>query len=322
MKAFQYATAHSADSAQQLVTNKGAYLAGGNDLLGLLKEYLVSADTLVNIKSLPGLGKIEHGKNFWTIGSLVTVAQIEHDAGIKKAFPGLHEAASDVASQQIRNVATVGGNLAQHSRCWYFRHRDIKCLKKNGDLCYARQSENRYHSLFTGNDCISPVVSSLATAFAALDATAIVLRDGKELRWSMAELYAEAFKDPLAHNSLQPGDLILRVEIPTVRSRSAFLQVSEKHAFDWALVSCAAAAEVLDGKLKSPRIALGSISPVPHQVAAANEFLEGKVLDEAIATQAADLILKDAKPLELNAYKVPMAHALIRRTLLKLKGDV
>jgi xanthine dehydrogenase YagS FAD-binding subunit len=321
MKAFTYATAHSTDSARELVAGNGAYLAGGNDLLGLLKEYLVSADTLVNIKSLPGLDRIEHGKTFWTIGSLVTVAQIEDDADIKKVFPGLHEAASDVASQQIRNVATVGGNLAQHSRCWYFRHRDTVCLKKGGDLCYARNSENRYHSLFTGNDCISPVVSSLATMFAALDATAIVLRDGKELRWSMAELYADAWAYRLAHNSLKTGDLILRVEIPTARSRSAYLQVSDKHAFDWALVSCAAAADVVDGKLKSPRVAVGSISPVPHQVEAANNFLDGKVLDDATATQAADLILKDAKPLEHNAYKVPLAHALIRRALLKLKGD-
>ncbi len=321
MKVFEYATAHSPASARELVAGNGAYLAGGNDLLGLLKEYLVSANILVNIKSLPGLDKIEHGKNFWTIGSLVTVAQIEDDAEIKKVFPGLHEAASEVASQQIRNVATVGGNLAQHSRCWYFRHRDTVCLKKNGDLCYARTGENRYHSLFTGNPCISPVVSSLATIFTSLDATAIVLRDGKETRLSMAALYHRAWENPLAHNSLENGDLILRVEIPTARSRSAYMQVSDKHAFDWALVSCAAAAEVVAGRLKSPRVALGSISPVPHQVETANSFLDGKILDDATATQAADLILKDAKPLEHNAYKVPMAHALIRRTLLKLKGD-
>lgn len=321
MKAFEYATAHSTDSARQLVADKGAYLAGGNDLLGLLKEYLVSPNILVNIKSLPGLDKIERGGKIWTIGSLVTVAQIEDDAEVKKVFPGLHEAASEVASQQIRNVATVGGNLAQHSRCWYFRHRDTVCLKKNGDLCYARNGENRYHSLFTGNPCISPVVSSLATIFTTLDATAIVLRDGKETRMSMAELYQRAWENPLAHNSLNNGDLILRVEIPTTRSRSAYMQISDKHAFDWALVSCAAAAEVVDGKLKSPRVALGSISPVPHQVEAANSFLDGKILDDATATQAADLILKDAKPLEHNAYKMPMAHALIRRTLLKLKGD-
>ena len=321
MNAFTYATALSTVGARQLVADKGAYLAGGNDLLGLLKDYLVSADILVNIKSLPGLDKIERGEKIWTIGSLVTVAHIENDADIKKDFPGLHQAASEVASQQIRNVATVGGNLAQHSRCWYFRHRDTQCLKKDGDLCYALNGENRYHSLFTGNTCISPVVSSLATIFASLEATAIVLRDGEEMRLSMAELYQRAWENPLAHNSLKNGDLILRVEIPTTRSRSAYLQVSDRHAFDWALVSCAAAADVVDGKLKSPRVALGSISPVPHQVETANRFLDGKVLDNATATQAADMILKDAKPLEHNAYKVPLAHALIRRTLLKLKGD-
>lgn len=320
MKAFQYATALSPDSARELAASNGAYLAGGNDLLGLIKDYLISADILVNIKSLPGLGKIERGHKTWTIGSLVTVAQIENDPEIKKVFPGLHDAASEVASQQIRNVATVGGNLAQHSRCWYFRHRDTVCLKKHGDLCYAREGDNRYHSLFTGNTCISPVVSSLATTFAALDATAIVLRDGKETPMTMAELYARAWENPLAHNSLNPGDLILRVEIPTTRPHSAYLQASDKHTFDWALVSCAAAAEVHGGKLKSPRVALGSISPVPHQVEAANEFLDSKVLDDDVANQAADLILKDAKPLEHNAYKMPMAHALIRRTLLKLKG--
>jgi len=321
MKAFAYATAHSTDSARELVADRGAYLAGGNDLLGLLKEYLISADTLVNIKSLPGLDKIQRGAKSWTFGALVTVAEIEHDQEIAKTFPGLRDAAAEIASPQIRNVATVGGNLAQHSRCWYFRQRDVPCLKKGGDLCYARNGDNRYHSLFTGNDCISPVVSSLGTTFAALDATAIVLHDGKETRMSMAELYQKAFVEPTAHNSLAPGDLILRLEIPTARNRSAYLQVSDKHTFDWALVSCAAAADVSGGKLSRPRVALGSLSPVPHQVEAANNFLDGKTLDDDTASQAADLILKDAKPLEHNVYKVPMAHALIRRTLLKLKGS-
>jgi xanthine dehydrogenase YagS FAD-binding subunit len=320
MNAFQYATARSPETARELVADRGAYLAGGNDLLGLLKDYLVNASVLVNIKSLPGLNKIVRGEKAWAIGALVTVAEIEQDAAVEQAFPGLHEAAAEIGSQQIRNVATVGGNLAQHSRCWYFRHRDTVCLKKHGELCYARHGENRYHSLFSGNDCISPVVSSLATVFTALDGVAIVLRDGKETRLSMGELYQKAWEDPAAHNSLHPGDLILRVEISAMRRRSAYLQASDKHAFDWALVSCAAAADVADGKLRSPRVALGSISPKPHEVGAANEFLEGKTLDEATAAAAADLILKDAKPLEHNAYKVPLAHALIRRTLLKLKG--
>ena len=320
MKAFEYATAHSTDSARQLVADSGAYLAGGNDLLGLLKDYLIPGpNILVNVKSLPGLNQIERGEKSWTIGALVTIAEIEHHAGITKVFPGLHEAAAEIASPQIRNVATVGGNLAQHSRCWYFRQRDVVCLKKGGDLCYAREGDNRYHCLFSGNDCISPVVSSLATSLAALEATAVVLHEGKETRLNMAEFYEKAWTEPNAHNSLAPGDLILRVEIPTGRTASAYLQVSDKHTFDWALVSCAAAANLNGGKLSQPRVALGSISPVPHQVEAANAFLDGKTLDSDTTSQAADLILKEARPLAQNAYKLPMAHALIRRTLLKLK---
>jgi xanthine dehydrogenase YagS FAD-binding subunit len=321
MKAFSYATAHSTDSARDMVADHGVYLAGGNDLLGLLKDYLVPApDVLINIKSLPGLDKIEPGNKHWTIGALVTVAELENDAGIAKTFSGLHAAAAEIASPQIRNVATVGGNLAQHSRCWYFRQRDVNCLKKGGELCYARHGENRYHSLFSGNDCISPVVSSLATTFAAFDATAIVLRNGKETRMSMADLYQTAWTQPTAHHSLAPGDLILRLELPTARTSSAYMQVSDKHTFDWALVSCAAAASVTGGKLSQPRVALGSISPVPHQVAAANAFLDGRTLDDDTASQAADLLLAGAQPQEHNAYKLPMAKALIRRTLLKLKG--
>ena len=322
MKAFQYAIAYSTESARQLVNGNGAYLAGGNDLLGLMKEYLATPDVVVNLKSLPGLNKIEHGPHGWRIGALVTIAQLETDAHLSKAFQGLHEAASEIASSQIRNVATVGGNLAQHSRCWYFRHRDVPCLKKHGETCYARIGDNRYHSLFSGTDCISPVVSSLASIFAALNAAVVVLRDGRELRWTIAEFYAEAWKDSLAHNSLQPGDLILRIEIPSARKRSSYVQSSEKHAFDWALVNCAVAADIVGGRLISPRVVLGSVSPMPHEASAANEFLEGKELNDDVAAKAADLLLVNAKPLESNAYKVPIAHALIRRSLMKLKGVV
>lgn len=320
MKAFEHATALSLDVAGQLVADKGRYIAGGNDLLGRMKDFITEPNVVVNIKSLPGLNRIEPGPEHWAIGALVTVAEIEDHPEIKKMFPAFQEAAAEVGSQQIRNVATVGGNLAQHSRCWYYRQRDIYCLKKHGDICYARHGDNRYHSLFSGNTCISPVISNFATALTALDATAIVQRAGKSVRMSMAQLYHLAWENPLANNSLAPEDLIMKVEIPTVRTHSAYLQVSEKHAFDWALVSCAVAAEVNGGKLRQPRVALGCISPRPHQVEAANQFLEGKTLDEVTASKAADLILADAQPLEHNAYKVPLAHALVRRTLLKLKG--
>ncbi|HOB31902.1 MAG TPA: FAD binding domain-containing protein, partial [Verrucomicrobiota bacterium] len=268
MKAFEYATALTPASARELVADGGAYLAGGNDLLNMMKDHLVEPTRLVNIKSLPGLNRIQPGPQTWTLGALVTVAEIEDHAELKKTFPGLQQAAAEAASRQIRNVATLGGNLAQHSRCWYFRHRDTLCLKKGGDTCYARHGENKYHSLFTGNTCISPVVSNLAVALAVLDATVVVDREGKEMRMTIPEFYAKAWDNPMAHNSLSPGDLILRVEIPVQNRRSAYQQISEKASFDWALVSCAASARVEGGKVTQARIALGSISPVPHLVKA------------------------------------------------------
>lgn len=318
MKAFQYATALSPATARELVGDNGAYLAGGNDLLALMKEYLVDPKTLVNIKSLPGMSKIESGSKQWTIGALTTVAEIEDHPGISKTFPGLQQAAAEVGSRQIRNVASVGGNLAQHSRCWYFRHRDVLCLKKGGDMCYARHGENKYHSLFTGNTCISPVPSNLAIAFGALGATVIVLRDGKETPMTIPDLYAKAWDNPTSHNSLEQGDLILRVEVPVQHRRSAYIQMSEKAVFDWALVSCAAAATVDGGKLSDVSIFLGQVSNVPYQAKAANDFLEGKTVDDATAAKAADLILEKAHVQAHNGYKVPIVRALVHRTLAQL----
>src|SRR5215468_4666398 len=210
MKPFQYATATSPASARELAGNGGRYLAGGIDLLAEMKEYLAEPKILVNIKSLPGLNRIEPGQSNWTIGANVTVAEIENHDELKRTFPGLQQAAAEVGSQQIRNVATVGGNLAQHSRCWYYRHRDVLCLKKGGDMCYARHGDNRFHSLFTGNTCISPVVSNLAIALGALEASVTIQQKGNQPKqMTIAELYAEAWRNPEAHNSLEPGDLIL-----------------------------------------------------------------------------------------------------------------
>jgi xanthine dehydrogenase YagS FAD-binding subunit len=320
MKAFQYVTASSPASARELLGENGRYLAGGIDLLGEMKEYIAEPSVLVNVKALPGLDKIEPGIQSWSIGANVTIAQLENHSELKTVFPGLQQAAAEVGSQQIRNVATVGGNLAQHSRCWYYRHRDILCLKKGGDTCYARHGENKYHSLFTGNTCISPVVSNLSVIFAALDASVIVQRGQQPVRMSIAELYAKAWDNPTAHDSLEPGDLILKIELPVQQRHSAYLQVSEKSMFDWALVSCAASAKVEDGKLSQARVVLGAISNVPHQVKAANELLEGKVLDDALANKVADVLLEKAHALSDNGYKIQIARTLIRRSLAQLKA--
>jgi xanthine dehydrogenase YagS FAD-binding subunit len=318
MKAFQYATATSPASARELLGQNGRYLAGGIDLLAEMKEYIAEPKVLVNIKSLPDLNKIEPGEQVWTIGANVTVAELENHQKLKEVFPGLQQAAAEVGSQQIRNVATLGGNLAQHSRCWYYRHRDTLCLKKGGDLCYARHGENKYHSLFTGNTCISSVVSNLSIALAALEAKVLVQRGDKPVPMTIAELYAKAWDNPTAHHSLEPGDLILKIQVPVQQRRSAYLQISEKSMFDWALVSCAAAAKVQGGKLSQARVVLGAVANVPYQVDAANQLLEGKSLDATLADQAADRLLEKPEALSGNGYKIPIARALVRRTLMQL----
>jgi len=319
MKHFAYVIAQTPESAVELVRNQGRFIAGGIDLLGELKEHLAEPKTLVNVKMLPHTQEIAAAADKWVIGANVTLAALAAHPELQRVFPGVAEAAGEVGSPQMRNVATVGGNLAQHSRCWYYRHRDVRCLKKGGATCYAREGENKYHCLFSGATCVSPVVSNLATVLTALGGTVVVQRGAKAETLSMPQLYASAWESARAHNSLKTTDLILRVEIPVAAGgRSAYVQMGEKSDFDWALVSCAAAARI-DGKtLRGARVVLGAVAPIPWQVEEANKFLEGKEPTDAVMNGAADLILKDAEPLAHNAYKVPLARALIRRTLARL----
>lgn len=321
MNPFQYVTATSPDEAPQLLGRNGRYLAGGVDLLGEMKEYIVSPDILVNVKEVFAAKKansIVFADDKWTFDTVATVAAIAAHEQVRKDLSGLAEAAGEVGSPQIRNVASLGGNLLQHSRCWYYRQPDITCLKRGGSTCYGQEGENKYLALMSGCACISPIVSNLAVMLAALDATAHIQRKGKLQPLTMTELYHEAWKTPTAHNSLSPHDFLVHITVPSKRRKSAYRQQSEKREFDWALASCAAAGNVSDGKITDARVALGAIAPVPYIVEEANHFLEGKTLNEETVSKAADLILKDAKPLAQNGYKVPLAHALIRRTLLAL----
>jgi xanthine dehydrogenase YagS FAD-binding subunit len=349
MNPFQYISAQTPDKAVEAVGKNGRYLAGGIDLLGEMKDYIVSPDVLVNVKEVrvptengiavpvkmapmhvfddrkpvPSSSLSAPPSDRWHISSLTTIAEIADHPDIKAKLPGLAEAASEVGSPQIRNVATIGGNLLQHSRCWYYRQPDIVCLKRGGTTCYAPEGENKYLALFSGCKCVTAFTSNLGLMLSALDG-GILLTDGtKNLEntgplLSMRKLYARAWSDPLAHTSLHPSNFVASIIIPYNRTHSAYRQQSEKSEFDWALVSCAAAGNVRDGKIYDTRVALGAVAPVPYLVAEAHHFLEGKPLNEETVSKAADLILKDAKPLTQNGYKVPLAHTLIRRTLLAL----
>ena len=316
MENFEYARARSVDRAIQLSTPESRFLAGGIDLLGEMKEYIITPKRVIDLKLIPGLDRIDTSASIWKLGANVTIAEIAKNERIIATLPGLAEAASEVGSPQIRNVATLGGNLAQHSRCWYYRHRDLRCLKRGGNTCYAREGENKYHSLFSGNPCISPVVSNLAVILAALNATVNVRRGDKELTLTIGELYFDAWNNPLAHNSLLPGDLIVHVEVPTEKNRSTYLQVSEKGDFDWALVSCAAAGQNTADQWADVSVFLGAVAPIPYRVE--SPLLQsGELSKEAIESIASSVGSK-ATPLANNGYKVPIAQALVRRALAKI----
>jgi xanthine dehydrogenase YagS FAD-binding subunit len=319
MKAFAYASARSPESAVELVRDRGRFLAGGIDLFGEMKDGLVAPELLVNVKSIPGTREITSDGDRWTIGANVTLADLASHAALRESLPGLAEAADEVGSPQMRNVATVGGNLAQHSRCWYYRHPDVECLKNGGRRCFARGGNTKYHSLFSDCMCLSPCTSNLAVILSALEATIVVQRGAKTVTMPVAKLYADAWREARSHNSLEVDDLILRVEVPVARGvRSTYIQMAEKSAFDWALVSCAATARIEDGKLRGVRVALGCIAPIPWLVDEANKFLEGKEPSDENATRAADIILRDAETDAHNAYKIPLARTLIRRAVMRL----
>lgn len=313
MRSFEYVKARSVEGAVQLSSSESRFLSGGIDLLGEMKEYIVSPRRVIDLKTIPNLDRIDTSTETWKLGANVRITEIASNDRVRAMLPGLAEAAAEVGSPQIRNVATLGGNLAQHSRCWYYRHRDLRCLKRGGSTCYAREGENKYHSLYSGNPCISPVVSNLAVILAALGAKVIVRRGEQEVTFAIPDLYSDAWNNPLAHNSLRPADLIVRVEVPIAKNRSTYMQISEKRDFDWALVSCAAAGQKTAGAWAQLAVFLGAVAPIPYAVE--SPLLErGELTSDSIASIAESLAAK-ATPLAQNGYKLPIAQALVRRCL-------
>lgn len=319
MNNFEYIKAQTAESACEAAGRSSRFHGGGIDLLGEMKEYIASPRRVIDVSGLDNT--ISDEGDHWKLGGAVCLVDIEKHAGLNKDLPGLVQAAEHVGSPQIRNVATVGGNIAQHSRCWYYRHRDVKCLKAGGSECYARSGINKFHAIFAEGACISPVVSNLGVMFAALDATVQVMRKGTVRDMTMEEFYEDADINPRAHNSLKPDELVVSVKVPKIRKNSAYIQISEKAAFDWALVSCAVAADFKDNKIHNVRLYLGVVSPVPYTNEDAVSMLEGVKLSKKSVSEAMAMLLEGAQTSEHNRYKVHMAAAVAERAIIALGGQ-
>ena len=334
MKAFEWVSPASVEEAVVLLksapTSKemdeaARPLAGGQDLLTTMKDYLTRPTRVVNLKGIRGLDGIEgDGKKGLRVGALVTLAQVEEHAVIRRDFPGLAEAAHSVATQQIRNLGTVGGNLCQRPRCWYYRLEEAVCIKKGGSECFAATGENKYNAILGGGPSWIVHPSDLAPMLVALGAGVNVAGPDGRRTIPLDKFFTLPNEGSVRReNVLKNDEIITEVVVPAsgLAARSTYLKFKERESLDFALSAVAAAVELgADKRVRQARVVLGGVAPVPWRVPKAEEFLKGKALDSESLAGAARLALEGAEPLSKNAYKVPLTQALVRRALAKAGG--
>lgn len=329
MKSFEWTNPRTINEAVKLLSVSGGAdideaprpIAGGQDLLTTMKDYTSRPARLVNLKHIRGLDRITLNARGLTIGSLVTLAELEEHVGVRKSFPGLSEAAHSIATPQIRNLGTVGGNLCQRPRCWYFRLEEVICLKKGGSECYAAKGENKYNAIFGGGPSYIVHPSDLAPMLLALGARVTVSGAAGRRVIPLDKFFTLPSEGNIRReNVLQNDDIITEIFVPSsaLAARSTYLKFKERESLDFALASVAAAVQLAPNKtVKDVRIVLGGVAPIPWRVPAAEKFLVGKELKLDVLAEAAKVALADAKPLEKNAYKVPLTQTLVQRALAK-----
>ncbi len=322
MNAFEYVNPSSLKEIPALLSRKqdrkAVVIAGGVDLLGELKDDLIAPDRLVNLKALPDLRYIRHRKRKLEIGATTTLTEIASDEVIRSAYAALAQAAESVGSLQIRNVGTLGGNLCQRPRCWYYRDSAFPCLKKGGHICYAVDGNNKYHAILGGGPSYIVHPSDLAPALIALGAVVEIQGPAGGRKLDLEDFYVLPRERLRQETVLGPNEVVTGVEVPRPRpgTVSVYLKFNEKGSMDFALSAVAAAIRVEGGICRSARVVLGGVAPRPWSAVGAEKVLTGKRLTGDVAAQAAEAALAEALPLAHNAYKVPLTRALIRRAVL------
>lgn len=319
---FEWVEAANLQQALDAMNDTSLVKAGGIDLMDRLKEGLDTPTRLINIRNLSGLDFIREEQDGLHLGPLVTLTHLDQHPAIRSKYTVLADAAGDAATPHIRNVATLGGNLAQRPRCWYFRSDQFHCLKKGGARCFAQQGENEFHAIFDNQPCAIVHPSATGTALVALGAR-LRLTSAKGTR----ELPIEKFfilpaEDVHRENVLQPGELISEIVVPAPSpdTHSAYTKLGEKQSFDWPIAEVAVVLDAPGETVKNASVVLGAAAPAPHRAKAAEAVLAGKAVTEQVAREAALAALQQATPLHSNHYKIPVFEAVIRRTILAAAG--
>lgn len=301
--------------------------AGGIDLIDRMKEGLAAPTELVELRALAdevgeAIRALGPAGEVFQVGALTTLATLADAEALGEARAALRQAAGSAATPTIRNAATLGGNLLQRPRCWYYRHADLMCLKKGGSACLAVAGENKFHAILGGGPSFIVHPSTLACALAALDAQVEI--HGAEARTlPVLELFVSPKQNPMREHVLEPGEVLVRAILPAAPEgqRSGYAAVKEKQSHDWPLAETAVKMVLTKaGAMTEVRVVLGHVAPIPWRSREAEAVLEGKAPSEAIFAEAARAALAGARPLRDNAYKIPLAQGLLREVLHGVAG--
>lgn len=321
IKNFAYVKAGSVAAAVKALSTKGASIhAGGTDLLGCLRDEVISVGQVVSIsgiKEMKGItAKPDGGLR---IGALTTIAEVAASTAISGKYQVLAQAAAEVASPQLRNQGTLGGNLCQRPRCWYYRG-DFRCARKGGDLCYAVAGENQYHAIFGGGPCFFVHPSDTAVALVALQAQIMIAGPAGSKPVRIADFFVGPDKSVTRENILAPNEIVTEIHLPPVsgKVRSSYRKIRARRAWDFALASVGVVLQYTNDSVSAARIVLGGVGPYPWRVEAAEKLLIGKKIDSALAAAAGQAAIKEASPLPENGYKMQIVQGAVEESILAL----
>jgi xanthine dehydrogenase YagS FAD-binding subunit len=321
MKSFEYQAASSVGEAVarlQQAKGTGAPMGGGTDLVGLMKNRVVNPELVVDLKVVDSLTYIRRQDGGFALGAATTVADVQFSAELGSDYPLLRKAASLVASQQIRNQGTVGGNLCQRPRCWYFRNTLTPCLRRDGTYCSAVLGENKYHAILGGAGCFIVHPSDLAPALIALDARAKITGPGGSRVVPMEEFFVLP-KEDLHHETILKADEILeevQIPAPMQGAKQVWLKHRIRQVWDFAILSVACQVQVRGTAVSDIRLVLGAVAPAPWRCHTAERLLRGSALTPENVDRAIAAELAKARPMTQNAYKIELAAELMRQALL------
>ncbi len=326
MKAFSYVNPKNekeAISALSAEPDKVMPLAGGQDLLARLKDYIAQPDRVVNVKSALDSTVTAMPDGGLKIGAAMKVADLAEHAQVAKLYPAINAAAIEIGTPQIRNQGTVGGNVNQRPRCWYYRNEEFVCFKKGGSRCFAVGGENQYHAIF-GNDGPSHIVhpSSLAVPFVAYGARFRVLGPNGEREIPAADYFTlPTLQNVLKENVLEDEDILTHVILPAPGNvKHGHYEVRYKASHDWPLAFTTVVLTMSGNTISSARVVLGAVAPIPWRSKAAEAALAGKPLNEQTAIAAGEAAVAEAKPMSGNGYKVQIAKTAVKRAVLMAAG--